>query len=112
VGLIGCIHAGFLHLRSATGGKGHLPGRQKTGGRGNWSVVRSRKRKATKLEQSGRDGSRGSDGQRGMATGKGQGQQQVFDRVSKVSYQDRRVEGIMVTDRISNNMGARVATAE
>lgn len=39
------------------------------GDRGNWTVVRSRKRKATELEHRGRDRSRGSDGQQGAATG-------------------------------------------
>jgi hypothetical protein len=37
--------------------------------RGNWTVVRSRKRKATELDRRGRDRSRGSDGHRGAATG-------------------------------------------
>jgi len=78
---------------------------------GNWSVVQSRKRKATELEQTGSDVSRGSDGQRGAATGNIHDRQHVFDRVSKDGYHDRKFEGTRVNNIHSNNSGARVAIA-
>ena len=52
------------------------------GDRGDWTAVRSRKRKATESVIRGQDRVSGSDGRRGEATGRGQAQQSVFDRLS------------------------------
>jgi len=66
LGLFGGNRTGaYLRKRGSLGGKGVQPGRQKLGGdRGDWTVVRSRKRKATQPEDRGRDRSRVSE-QRG-----------------------------------------------
>jgi len=60
--------------------------------RENWTVVRSRKRKATELERRGRDRSKGSGDQRGAAIGYGQHRLQGSDRGLKDDSFDRQRE--------------------
>jgi len=58
------------------------------GDRGDWTAVRSRKRKATESVIRGQDRVSGSDGRRGEATGRGQARQSVFDRLSSDRIHD------------------------
>ena len=84
------------------------------GDRGDWTVVRSRKRKATELDQRGRDRSRGSDGQRGATTGNGQLRYQGSDRGFKEGFFDwqRKEVRVRIDGGNSNFVGGRVNSTE
>jgi len=82
------------------------------GDRGNWTAVRPRKRKATELEQSGRDWSKGDDGYGKASTGQGQARQQVFNQVSKADHRERQTDGGRGNRRLFNNGGRRIASVE
>lgn len=94
------------------GGSGSSRGSRNWGDRGNWFAVRSRKRKATETAYRGWDSVRGSDGQRGAATGIGHVRFQVSDRVSKGNFRDRQATEARKDGGFSNNVGGRMGSSE
>jgi len=91
---------------------GSNQGGRNWGDRGDWTAVRSRKRKAIEQEHRGRDRSRGSDGQRGTTICMGLERHQVYGRGFLDDRRDRVDSNGRSDIGFSNKVGGHVVSAE
>ena len=94
------------------GGWGPARVAENGGDREDWSVVRSRKRKATKHEFRGRDRARIPNWHGGQVTGYGMGRLHDSDRVSKAQLRFNPVGRVEADRRGSKNVGGRTSTSK
>jgi RNA recognition motif-containing protein len=82
------------------------------GDRGDWSVVRSRKRKATEQEYRGQDRSRVPDWHRGKGSGNDKVRLYDSDRVSKTQLRFPQEDRVWADTRTSKGYGGRFSSSE
>ena len=110
-------HRSFSPAKRFLGGGGGERGPARVaesgGDRGDWAVVRSRKRKATEPDLRGRDWSRGSGDRRGTTAGRTRHRLQGSDGGFRDGFDTHQKEVWGRNDGSNSNfMGGRVASAE